>query len=638
MISRRHARHFATLVRMTSSLARRSTHAALLCSVVGLALLGCDSDSAPPANQDDCARDPEKCEGDKDDTGDERPVPPKGDAGGGPKTCDYYPDQDGDGLGDPGTQPDRCPGLLSADNADDPEPTCKTNDTDECGVCGGKGPSTWYADGNGDGTGDWANQTSMACTQPTGYVQKPPAALRAGCVLAAEPGCVESATCDKDCTEPVCGDALVNASAGETCEQDPKKRDPSLFASCLDCRANPNWRQVIPQDAGERVRGLCVTASDEVYLATSSGKLAKYDLDGKRQWEVTTARIAHIACHAAHGVAVVGEAGPWMQRWLPNGTPAHTLRSVSEFDVGKRVAIRDDGAVAVASVSNSDDAHVTLFSAAGDALSGGPQEYVRAGDPIALRYPASGVPHLLTHRNSGSESQPYAELRHFQVGGGMLGASQNFTMVEPSDALILDDLSAVVVGRLITFSEQSFLQHFSTTHQQDWSVKIDDLADRCVARSSGGVIVARRDSLYHMRLSEVSLQGKPVRELYTSLSYDAVGLAQASDRSVLVAGSHAHDASLFLSRLFFDQLASSKPLLPNGGACKFGPECQSRQCLDNKCEAAEIGVNQMCRRDENCSSRACIAVFCRASNLSPGATCMDPRQCTSGKCTAARCE
>jgi hypothetical protein len=107
----------------------------------------------------------------------------------------WYADTDGDGLGDPADSTTACeqPDGYS-DNADDTEPDCATNDTDECGVCGGdgtscqdcndvangdaevdecgvcggEGASTWYADTDGDGLGDPANSIT-ACEQPEGY-------------------------------------------------------------------------------------------------------------------------------------------------------------------------------------------------------------------------------------------------------------------------------------------------------------------------------------------------------------------------------------------------------------------------------------------------------------------------------------
>ncbi|MEZ4467631.1 MAG: lysyl oxidase family protein [bacterium] len=54
------------------------------------------------------------------------------------------------------------------DNDADDEPECATNDTDDCGVCGGPGRQTWYLDADGDGLGD--DLISLeACDGPVGY-------------------------------------------------------------------------------------------------------------------------------------------------------------------------------------------------------------------------------------------------------------------------------------------------------------------------------------------------------------------------------------------------------------------------------------------------------------------------------------
>lgn len=93
-------------------------------------------------------------------------------------------DQDGDGLGDPqiGRMCQR-PGVPTVDNDDDPAPNCMTNDIDACGVCAGKGPRTWYRDRNADGVGDAADDTTLSCAKPAGYVLAQPAPPSAPCDL-----------------------------------------------------------------------------------------------------------------------------------------------------------------------------------------------------------------------------------------------------------------------------------------------------------------------------------------------------------------------------------------------------------------------------------------------------------------------
>lgn len=51
-------------------------------------------------------------------------------------------------------------------NSDDIDDYCKTNDRDECGVCGGSGPDVWYADRDGDGLGDNATMI-LDCNNPS---------------------------------------------------------------------------------------------------------------------------------------------------------------------------------------------------------------------------------------------------------------------------------------------------------------------------------------------------------------------------------------------------------------------------------------------------------------------------------------
>ncbi|MDP7039816.1 MAG: hypothetical protein QGI45_11700 [Myxococcota bacterium] len=76
---------------------------------------------------------------------------PNGDAdicgacgGSGPLT--FYADLDQDGLGDPGAPSQLCPGDMDSlaegsvswvTNSDDVDPLCATNDSDQCGLCGG---------------------------------------------------------------------------------------------------------------------------------------------------------------------------------------------------------------------------------------------------------------------------------------------------------------------------------------------------------------------------------------------------------------------------------------------------------------------------------------------------------------------
>ena len=123
----------------------------------------------------------------------------------------WYADQDGDGLGDPRIQIQACElpeGFV--ENQDDLAPDCETNDLDECGVCGGTGPQTWYADQDGDGLGDDSIQVSV-CSTLSGFV------LEGG---DPEPSCATNDTdlcgvCaganrDKDCVGVCFGEARLD--------------------------------------------------------------------------------------------------------------------------------------------------------------------------------------------------------------------------------------------------------------------------------------------------------------------------------------------------------------------------------------------------------------------------------------------
>jgi len=82
----------------------------------------------------------------------------------------FYEDQDQDGLGDPERPVEACTQPEgSVDNHDDEEPDCATNDSDECGVCRGPGPRIRYADADGDGLGD-PDVSIELCERTDGWV------------------------------------------------------------------------------------------------------------------------------------------------------------------------------------------------------------------------------------------------------------------------------------------------------------------------------------------------------------------------------------------------------------------------------------------------------------------------------------
>jgi hypothetical protein len=73
----------------------------------------------------------------------------------GPGELRFWLDADSDGLGDPAVPADACEPIEGfVDNDADPEPTCATNDTDDCGLCAGPGRTTLWGDQDEDGLGD----------------------------------------------------------------------------------------------------------------------------------------------------------------------------------------------------------------------------------------------------------------------------------------------------------------------------------------------------------------------------------------------------------------------------------------------------------------------------------------------------
>lgn len=84
----------------------------------------------------------------------------------------WYGDADGDGLGDPAVEAVACeppPGFVR--DAGDAYPGCRDDLLDECGVCNGPGGALWYADVDGDGRSD-GRIAVRACAAPEGFVDE----------------------------------------------------------------------------------------------------------------------------------------------------------------------------------------------------------------------------------------------------------------------------------------------------------------------------------------------------------------------------------------------------------------------------------------------------------------------------------
>ncbi len=150
----------------------------LLASLVAVGLSGCLDEDAPAQAADMGAQAADGAVDASPAAADAAPAPrcpadrPEDACGvcGGAGPTAWYADQDDDGQGDRRIEVracDRPVGFVAT--SDDPEPDCATNDTDACGVCGGDGVRTWFADADGDGAGD-DSATVVGCQAPVGYL------------------------------------------------------------------------------------------------------------------------------------------------------------------------------------------------------------------------------------------------------------------------------------------------------------------------------------------------------------------------------------------------------------------------------------------------------------------------------------
>jgi len=164
----------------------------------------------------------------------------------------YFADADGDGLGDGAVSVTACappPRFVAVQG--DPEPNCATDDTDDCGVCGGPGPMRYFADVDGDGAGD-PTVFVDACSPPENFVADD---------SDPEPHCATDDTDDcgvcaggnesRDCLE-VCGgtahldacNRCVDGTSGLTPAEDDTDGD-GLPDLCDQCPEMPRARTIV---------------------------------------------------------------------------------------------------------------------------------------------------------------------------------------------------------------------------------------------------------------------------------------------------------------------------------------------------------------------------------------------------------
>ncbi|MCA9538083.1 MAG: hypothetical protein KC620_04310, partial [Myxococcales bacterium] len=163
-----------------------------------------------------------------------------------------YRDQDEDGLGDPEQAMVLCgpePGFVL--NDDDPEPECATNDTDDCGVCAGEGIRRYFADQDEDGRGDpevWID----ACARPLRFVESDDDPdPRCATDDTDDCGVCGGGGASKDCVGVCFGEARLDGCgrcAGGTTGRVPFVDDDNQNGvpdACDQCPATPTARAII---------------------------------------------------------------------------------------------------------------------------------------------------------------------------------------------------------------------------------------------------------------------------------------------------------------------------------------------------------------------------------------------------------
>ncbi len=519
---------------------------------------------------------------------------------------------------------------------------------------------TWYPDRNHDGRADPGGEPKLACSQPAGFVSQPAAELSEGCDIEADGyTCVETATCDSDCSAPKCGDGIVNKEAGEECEGG-SVADP--YGSCAACERNPGWTQSFPREANTDLLLLCATDSDEIYVALYN-KIVKLDAEGEVEWEVAPsdiAGIAHIACSAAHGVVAAGSTGTtaasggmWVRRWSPEGKAAfdRQLAWTGRGTSSVLVVLRADGSLVAVGAANG-MVGLQAYSLDGAPLRPMPLFWNANGLPVVLGINGSGV-ELLVERELGTYDRPNVQVRRYGIAGlNSTGVPVTATMfysaaLVANRYLLLGDQTAIMIGTdseggTSTDPSVGVVQHLSSMPAALWTPPLtlargEQDTPRGIGRSARGTILIGRLSDWRMVLTEIGLDKTVLREWDTKLKQYPHQLAELSDGSVVVGGVATDLKTLIVTRLAFDKLAPAKQLLRNGASCMEGRQCMSEQCLKGVCQAAGSDDGEACTLPENCASNLCVSKVCEPSGLGQGEECKDARQCTSMLCAQSRC-
>ena len=557
---------------------------------------------------------------------------------------DFYLDEDGDGLGDPakpvaGENP--CsPPWSAVSNADDAEPSCVTNDTDSCGICGGAGPQAYYADADKDGLADLPTVEVAACEIAPGLADKP-RELAKGCVLTADQaGCVESPTCDADCSAPTCGDGVVSSYAGEECDT-----ADGPDGNCHRCKLVEGFRLSFPGAGGPDFGGLCITQSHEIYVAAEE-VLYKVSADGTLEWQLAFGfgtKTAGIGCDATYGVvAVRSDESIQIQRWLPNGSAAYGPVLVADGSA-TNVVLRSDGTTVL--VRRLPCAELTCTSlhavnADGTMSDVGPSAWPAPGRVMALASDDVSSTRLLLDTG-------YNTIRWYS-SNLLVSTNPPYTEIDfqGSDSLV----AGFAKGGMMVFAsrksgDRRWAEGFSfgSGGSKFWDppVALRRGAQETVRsftpwRDDGTLVASYVDG--QLLLTTVDSSGRISKVLTTGFreaSNDLVAIGQLQQGNVVWVESQQ---DLVIRLIAFEERGLSMGLTVDGGSCAAARDCQSGFCgATSLCESTTAMVGNACNTDDNCQSGLCLSKVCAASELPAGEPCMSARQCASKLCTPAGC-